>query len=288
MAAKKRPPLTNKRQQWAEQRGGATFKGKPLHYPAAPASRYQADLARLVAEMVAAYERELRAAFNYAPPITQDASTPAQARMALNALQRRFNKLFAKKAPTIVDRIFGQIDKASVSSLHSSLKELSGGLSLKTTTMPASLQQAVSAATTENVALIKSIPQQFHNQIEGSVMRSLQPGGNGLQDVTEALRHYEGITKRRADLIAIDQTRKVTSAMNAERAKSAGITKFEWVHSGGGAEPRKLHLDLNGKVFSYDNLPVIDSDGTRGLPGQLINCRCIQRPVIDFGPDEDE
>lgn len=286
---KTRPPLTKKRQQWAEERGGHTFKGTVLSYPAAPMERYRRELQRLVEEMTKAYRRELESVFKqYGPAETaMDASLPAQARIALAALQRRFAALFRKRAPTIVDRMLGQVDKASSSSLNQSLKELSGGLTLKTKTMPPALAEAMKAATYENVSLIKSIPQQFHTQIEGDVMRSMQPGANGLQDVYESLRKYEGVTDRRARTIAHDQVRKATTALNAERAKAAGVRKFEWVHSGGGAEPRKLHLRLDGQIFSYDDLPVIDErTGERGLPGQLINCRCTARPIVDFGPDE--
>jgi hypothetical protein len=74
-------------------------------------------------------------------------------------------------------------------------------------------------------------------------------------------------------LIARDQVRKVTTAINVERAKSAGITKFRWRHSGGGSEPRQDHVDMDGMIFSYDDPPVIDErTGERGYPGQLINC----------------
>lgn len=286
---KTRPPLTKKRQAWAEERGGHTFKGSALQYPAAPMERYRRELQKMVAEMTKAYRRELESVFKqYGPADTaMDASLPAQARIILAALQRRFAKLFRDRAPVIADNILNQVDKASATSLHQSLKELSGGLSLKTKTMPPSLAEAMKAAVYENVSLIKSIPQQYHTQIEGDVMRSMQPGANGLQDVYESLRKYEGVTDRRAKTIAYDQVRKATAALNSERAKAAGIKKFEWVHSGGGAEPRKLHLELSGQIFSYDKLPVIDErTGERGLPGQLINCRCVARPIVDFGEEE--
>jgi SPP1 gp7 family putative phage head morphogenesis protein len=239
--------------------------------------------------MTKAYAREIKAVFSeHGEHLTQDASIASQARIKLNNLYDRFYKRFAKEAPSIVDRFFGGVDKASAASLGMSLKELSGGLTLKTNIMPAALQDAVTAATAENVALIKSIPEQYFTQIQGEVMRSIQPGGNGLADVTEALKKYDGITMRRAKLIARDQTRKVTTAMNTERAKALGVKKFEWIHSGGGAEPRKEHQSMNGKIFSYDDPPVIDSKtGERGFPGQLINCRCVARPIVDFGEDEE-
>lgn len=281
---KTRPPLTNKRKDWAAQRNGHTFKGAPLHYPAPVMERYRNSLQSLVDEMQRAYAREMRAVFNELGPVTQDASLASQARIRLNALSERFYRLFSRRAPSIVDRMMGQVDKYSTSSLNMSLKELSGGLTLKTTVMPASLQEAVTAATAENVALIKSIPEQYHTQIQGAVMRSVQPGGNGLADVTEALKKYDGITESRVKIIAQDQVRKATSAMNTERAKALGVRKFEWRHSGGGADPRKEHQRMNGEIFSYDDPPVIDSrTGERGFPGQLINCRCVATPVVEFG-----
>lgn len=70
---------------------------------------------------------------------------------------------------------------------------------------------------------------------------------------------------------------------------SAGVKKFEWIHSGGGAEPRELHVSYDGQIFDLDNPSIIDRrTGQRGLPGQLIKCKCKMRPVIDFTQYLDE
>lgn len=236
--------------------------------------------------MAKAYARELREVFRETP-ITQDVSPAVQARKALNRLKRRFDSLFKSKEKSIVERMLGDTSKTSQERLADSLRELSGGITLPVPKMPAALSEMIQAATIENVALIRSIPANFHQQIEGAVMRSVQPGGNGLQDVNEALGHYEEITKRRAEFIARDQTSKVTAAMNSQRAQAVGVKKFVWIHSGGGAEPRRLHQQLSGKTFRFDELPIIDErTGERGLPGQAINCRCTMRPLVEFGGDE--
>lgn len=237
----------------------------------------------MVGQMLKAYRSELETALA-AGPVTLDASIATLARRALAGLKSRFDRLFSTNAKSLSDSLFGQIDKASAGNLKASLKELSGGITLATPKMPASLAETMKAATASNVSLIKSIPVQFHEKIEGVVLRSIQPGGNGLQDVFEALTNQEGITQRRAKFIAEDQTRKATTAMNSARMQSSGIKQFEWIHSGGGAEPRRLHLKLHGQTFSFDDLPVIDErTGERGLPGQLPNCRCTLRPVLNFG-----
>lgn len=280
--------LTRKREKYVKQRASGVLVGAPLTYSAAQMRKYERAIGKLTAAMYKEYAKELAQVFRQNEVITVDASISAQARIALNKLRRRFERLFAKNAPAIVDNVFNGIDKASRASLGQSLRELSGGITLKTDAMPAALRQAMTAAIAENVQLIKSIGQQYHTQIEGAVMRSLQPGGRGMADVREALSKYEGITDRRKNLIATDQIRKATTSMNVERAKSAGVTKFRWLHSGGGSEPRELHLELNGQIFSYDDPPVIDDrTGERGYPGQLINCRCQAVPVIEWGDPEE-
>ena len=97
--------------------------------------------------------------------------------------------------------------------------------------------------------------------------------------------YYIGETvSERAAFIARDQTSKLTTATNASRMKSAGVTRFRWRHSGGSFDPRVLHLQYDGQEFDLSDPPVIDErTGEKGLPGQAINCRCYMVPIIDFG-----
>jgi len=280
--------LTKKRETYVEQRSAGKLVGGALRPSQGQIDRYSAAITALLRVMYREYRRELVATFDETPPIiiAQDASIANKASVALNKLKRRFARLFRERAPQIVENMLKGVDKASTDTLNVSLRELSGGITLKTDKMPAPLKQVVQSAIKENVALIKSIGDKYHTQIEGAVMRSLQPGGRGLDDVREFLDKYEGITDRRRDLIAMNQVRRVSAAIQVEKAKSAGVKEFVWRHSRGGAHPREIHERLDGHVFTMENLPVIDTDGTRGLPGQLPNCRCFMVPQLSWGDDE--
>ena len=280
--------LSQKREKYVEHRSSGKLVGGALVPSQGQIERYNAAMSQLLRLMYREYRRELVATFDETPPIiiAQDASIANKASVALNALKRRFARLFHERAPAIVDSMMNGVDKASTDTLKTSLRELSGGITLKTDKMPATLKQVVQSAIKENVALIKSLGAQYHTQIEGSVMRSLQPGGRGLADVRDFLDKYEGITDNRRDLIAMNQVRRVTAAIQVEKAKSAGVTQFVWRHSRGGAHPREIHERLDGHAFTMDDLPVIDKDGTRGLPGQLPNCRCFMVPQLSWGEDE--
>lgn len=289
-----RVPLTRKRKDYADRKGGAVFWGDPLSYPAVAEARYLAVLERAISTMTAEAEREVRRAWEaHAPAVStgMDASLASQARILTNAMARRFQAFFDRLAPGLARRMVAQVSTASQSGLHSSLKEASGGLSLKTSVIDGRVAEITKASVAENVGLIKSIPQKYFTDLQGAVMRSIQKG-DGVKTVLEAVTKTGEVTAKRAKLIATDQTRKLTTSVNAARMTNLGVRKFEWLHSGGGVEPRELHkrdfpAGLNGGIFDLANPPVIDEKtGETGLPGQLINCRCRMIPVIDFGSED--
>ena len=289
MKRKPRPPLTKSRKAWAAAQGGASFRGAALNPNTSVELRYRAALGRLIAEMQAATltaARSLRA-MHAADSVAMDApSLASQARILTNALRKRFQAAFARRAQGLAEKFARDTEAASRGTLHASLKELSGGISLKTSTINPAIREIVKAGITENVALIKSIPDQYFLRLQGSIMRNIQ-SGDGTAGILRTVEALGVVTEHRAALIARDQTSKATTALNAARLKALGVPKFEWLHSGGGKEPRKLHQDMSGNVYSLDDPPVIDDKtGERGLPGQLINCRCRMVPVVDYGEDD--
>lgn len=282
--------VTKKRAAWADKRAGHTFKGTRLNYNASSQDKYVRALQGLVKQMTAQTIREVRKLLEAhqlgAADHAMDANPASAARILTNGLTAKFEALFGRKAKQLADRMVAAADKNSKTALHMSLKEMSGGLSLKTDLLNKQLKTVVTATVAENVALIKSIPRDFLFQVQGDILRGITTG-QGLADIIPALEEYEGVTLRRARNIALDQSRKAYNNINKGRMQAVGVKKFEWVHSGGGQKPRELHIELDGQIFSFDDLPIIDEKtGERGIPGQAINCRCTMVPVIEFGGEE--
>lgn len=278
--------LTKKRKAWAAKQSAApTFRGGPLQHNAAVSARYASALQTLTAQMTAEVKREVLRLFETdaaSAHFGADATIASQSRILVSQLGQRFSALFAKKAKPMAEQMVGGASKAGTSALHSSLQKLSGGMSLKTSVMNSPLEEIYKAAVSENVSLIKSIASEYLQKVEGAVMRSITTG-NGLQDLIPALEHFEGQTHRRAKNIALDQTRKTYNSINKGRMQALGVKKFMWHHSGGGAHPREDHVDMDGKIYSFDDLPTIDQrTGEKGIPGQAVNCRCTMSPVFDF------
>jgi len=268
---KTRTPLTKARQA----QGPGVHEGTPLHYSEPVEARYKRELTGMVRQMrdetLKGFRRLDRQFASDA--IGMDApSYASQARILVDALRKRFVAAFARRARPVAERWQSQVDAASSASLHGSLREMSGGISLSTRSIPKAATDMLKASIAENVALIRSIPEQYFLDVQGAVMRNIQRG-DGAAGVLREIERVGGVATRRAELIARDQTSKATSALNAARMKGLGIRKFRWLHSSGGKEPRPLHVVMSGNIYSLDDPPVIDDrTGERGLPGQLINC----------------
>lgn len=275
--------LTKKKAAWVEQfKPAAPIKGGTLNYNAAAAEKYSKALVAITKQMTAQTERALIRVMSGEPATEyfgQDASISSSARITAAAIRKKFEKMFAQRARSIAAKMIKDMESVSKSSLHSSLKELSGGMSLNTGLINGPIREIMKASVTENVSLIKSISRQYLDGVEQAVMRSIT-SGNGMADLVPYLKKHEGITIRRAQFIARDQTKKVYNAINQERQTALGITQFMWVHSGGGQHPRREHQNFDGQVYSYDDPPYDSVAGKKVLPGELLGCNCKARPVI--------
>lgn len=132
----------------------------------------------------------------------------------------------------------------------------------------------------ENVALIKSIPENTLDKMRDIVYNGFTSGITTTRMVKD-IRMVYGVSRKKAELIARDQTAKLSGQIQRAQQQDAGVTEYIW-NSCGDERVRKGHRKLNGKKFSWDDPPVVDEKTKRRChPGQDFQCRCIGRPVFD-------
>lgn len=246
---------------------------------------YVRDLQALTAEMHNEVVKAVLA--EYKNTAAADAADDFWSRLAAKLASK-----FAAKAEPLATGFLTRVNANATSNLERSLKSTSADLTLNMKNTPA-VTKAINSSIADNVDLITRIPGEYLDKVKKSVNDSLTKG-NGLADLVPAMEERYGEAKRHAKNVALDQTRKAYKSINVVKMKTNGISKFEWVHSGGSQEPRPYHLHspsqggLNGGVFDINDPPVIDQKtGERGLPGDDYNCRCTMRPIVTFD-DEDE
>lgn len=241
---------------------------------------YRRKLCALVGEMSRSYEHWICAKYRANPPrMAMDAMPASELEKLLRKMGVYWSARFEKAAPRLAEYFATSVRRRSEASLKRILRD--SGISVRTFEMTPQLRDVMKAEIEQNVSLIRSIPAQYHTQVEGLVMRSVA-AGRDLQTLTKELHERYGVTERRAAFIALDQNNKATAAIQRERQTAVGLTEGIWMHSHAGKEPRPTHVANDQQRFDirtgwFDPDPQVRR---RIWPGELIRCRCTWRPIV--------
>lgn len=267
------------------------MKGSALNPSISAAVRYKKRLDSLIEKMTSQVEKELKKLYKTEPAkehFARDDTIGSQSRILTNYLTKKFNELFAEFSKPIAEKVAEEADKSSSVSVRSSIKVMYENFTISPSSLSKNTIDILNATTTENVALIKSISQQYLAGVQQAVMRSITSGA-GLEDLIPYLQKSKEITYRRAKFIAYDQTRKAFNNLSTIKMQSLGLDEYEWLHTGGSNHPRKLHIELSGKIFSFAKPPKIADNGKGttiyGNPGELPGCRCRKSIVLRLKKD---
>jgi SPP1 gp7 family putative phage head morphogenesis protein len=155
------------------------------------------------------------------------------------------------------------------------------------------LLQSMKVATDTNVALIKTIPEQYfyglRNEQGGMVRRGVVDvitdawtQGSRWESMVEDIQAVGDVNENRAKLIARDQTAKMNEAFNRERCGQVGIERGEWLTSQD-ERVRANHAEMEGVVYDLNGVgPLVSDDGQNCFPGDDYQCRCTFAPVVDM------
>jgi len=194
---------------------------------------------------------------------------------ALRKLTKRWQTSFNKMADSLSQELAERVRVNADAALLGRLRDR--GLPTVKFTMSEEMRTAYQAVIGEQVGLIKSIASEHLTDVQGIVMRAVARG-HDMGQLSKDLQQRYDVTKRRAALIARDQTAKATSTLQAERQKQIGITEGIWKHSHAGKHPRPSHVEANGKRFDLNKGMYLD--GKWVMPGEEINCRCTWNAVL--------
>ena len=238
---------------------------------------YKKQLQCMLKSMNDSMLTHLEAAWKAAPPSVgfgQDASSAATLRKALTKWGDRWLAKYNRAATELAKKFASRSFNTTDNSLRAALAD--SGFSVQFKPSPGSVE-AYRGVIAENVALIKSIPQQYLKAVQTGVWQSAMRGGD-LGTLTDEIKAKYGIAHRRAAFIARDQNNKAKAVIENVRRQELGITHAVWQHSGGGKVPRPEHVAFSGKLFDLKKGAYLE--GKWVWPGTEPNCRCTSRAVI--------
>lgn len=227
--------------------------------------RYRRALQSLVDEMQADVKKELE---SYQSKYAYDASSPLITLFAKlrGKWYRRFEQMGRELAKWFADAT----DKRTKTQISRKLKEVGWTLSPSYTDADKKLLREIIDS---NVELIKTIPQQYLQNLQGVITQAFIEGGD-VEKMTKVIQRTGAVTSNRAALIARDQTNKATQQLAAMNAEAYGATKGRWIHVPGKYSSRRTHVGMDKMVFNLKDGLYDASVGRRVKPGELIYCNC--------------
>jgi SPP1 gp7 family putative phage head morphogenesis protein len=141
----------------------------------------------------------------------------------------------------------------------------------------ADVRETVGAWLVRNTSLVRDISDQARGRIADAVLRGFQQR-SPIADVAKEIREAANMARARARRIAADQTVKLSSALDRERQRQAGLDHWKWRHSGK-LHPRLKHVERDGKIYT-------DKTAPEDEPGELPFCGCVRQAVLVFEGEE--
>ena len=212
---------------------------------------------------------------------------PVEAQSILNNIRDKWRGLFSGRTETFVKQWSTAVSEAQSAVFQESIEKAIGVDRALIIDGPA-LQYALDTSSMDAVQLIKSVPDNFFDDVQRATLNYYQ--GIPLPEdrtLAEEIQQLTGHTFERARLIARDQTSKIHIAVTRARSEEIGVEEYIWRTAGDervagsptAPETNRIHgnhYKRNGKKFRWDSPP------HDGHPGFAINCRCIAEPVIDI------
>jgi len=174
-----------------------------------------------------------------------------------------FEKIYVKR---FTDRTEGYNRRVFVEAINRAI-----GVNLSNIVKKESVRVRLEESVTQNVQLIRTIPEQYLGRVEQIVKLGFS-AGDDFFSIRRSILEIGQSTEKRARLIARDQVAKLNSTLAAQRQQDVGITEYIWSTSGD-ERVRPTHAANEGKIFSWSSPPL-----ETGHPGEDIQCRCVAQP----------
>ncbi len=245
-------------------------------------ARYYAALMRLIVPMGTDVQAELThdwaRSYNPVGFATDAPNIVPLVQKTLDRLAERWTKRADSMAHRIADKFASEAWTATDNGVRASFAKAGFTIKFRPTRL---MQMAYSVRISENIDLIRSIPQKYLTDVKTQVWNAVTTGSD-LNQLTLAIEKIYGVTTQRAALIARDQNNKAKAAFEQSRRTELGIEEAIWTHSSAGKEPRPTHVKAGREHvrFKISEGWLDPAVNKRIWPGTEITCRCLSRAVI--------
>jgi SPP1 gp7 family putative phage head morphogenesis protein len=152
-------------------------------------------------------------------------------------------------------------------------------------------QQIVQAYVDNINTYSKKLLKKSNKQMREYILEEVTKTNLSSKDLAKVIEERFGVTGRHAKFIARQEAHMAREQINRATAESIGFRHYVWQTVGdyrvrpmGGSDSFRgdNHKRLDGKIFSFDDPPIVDRIKNRKCnPGEDYGCRCTARVIID-------
>lgn len=201
------------------------------------------------------------------------------------AKMKRIDEKLAKLLPEeIADSL--KLEKIFDASIYKIGKDVDA--TLKSITVGPSLtdesRAIIARDYTNNMRLyIKDFTQKEIKSLREKMQKNAFEGKRYESMISTIQKSYD-VSYNKAKFLARQETKLLLSKYKETRYVDAGVQKYKWTTVVGSPKHpvREMHKALDGKIFSWNNPPVVNEKGERKHPGEDFGCRCYAIPIVEF------
>lgn len=257
--------------------------------PRAVERAYGTEIAGLVDQLHAAIEREIvpqldgwvRAAAAREDALREDAGLGQTIRAFIT---RVANRLLGAIQPSALEALATKFaDRTQAWNKAELKRQAVAAVGVDVFSLDPDLTPLIGDFVAENVALIRTVPQRYMEQVEGTVLRGVS-NGTLARDIAAEITENTEVARRRAQLIARDQVGKFYGQVAKARQQKLGSETYIWATVKDN-RVRPEHEDREGVEYAWTP-EAAERLGVEYLPpdeqpGQPPLCRCSPEPSFD-------
>lgn len=208
--------------------------------------------------------------------VDSEFSTLTSIEDAFDEFERKVKKAVPQRAiKTLASRVTHRNHKRNKKIWIDKLSPLSEfGINISKKASFSGEQAYISSRIKTNTSLIKSLKDDYVQDLNTLLFSSYQKG-TPIKQLAGDIQNQYGITKRRAKLIARNETKNTNTQLNKKQGKELfGDSPFKPVWLGSeDIRERDQHNKHNNKEYEF-GVGLDDGKGGKEEPGDAINCRC--------------
>ncbi len=190
-----------------------------------------------------------------------------------DAIAEIFVSFQSDKFRELVDRLVREVVTQSATDFNKLFAlEVKKAVGVDISPLLGQYYEDIGLATQINSDMIVTIPEQYLNRVQASVLRNMEQGRR-YEELAKDLQREYGINANRAKLIARDQTGKLNLAITEAQAKNVGSDEFKFSTSHD-ERVRATHRAADGK-------PCKVGDSIYNLRYD-VQCRCVLLIIIKW------